>query len=673
MQIETESGGFTLKLAGKTLIRHTPDAPFLFVGIGEPRVDMHMGFFDIEDYIIEREALRHVRLTQAGTASQLKCSVDASGPPVVSIVITGDADRAALAFAATDPRVNRVWIRLLAEPGEHVWGGGEQFSYLDLRGRRFPLWVSEPGVGRDRTTFVSWQADRDGGHGGDWWMTYCPQPSFISSRRYGVHLDTTAYAAFDFRQATLHELEAWAVPGALELYAATDFAGLVAALSDRFGRPPPLPEWTDTGAIIGLKDGARSFERLDGIIEAGVHVAGLWCEDWAGIRQTALGRRLFWNWEWDPARYPDLPRRINELAERNIRFLAYANPYLNTEGPLFTEAEVGGHFIRNRAGDTYRVDFGGFNGGMVDLTNPDAAHWFIDRILKQNMLDMGVAGWMADFGEFVPADAVLHAGDPMLLHNAWPVLWAEVNARAVAEAGRSGDVLFFMRSGFAGAQHYCPLLWGGDQSVDFSRHDGLPSAICAALSSGLVGHPYHHTDVGGFMSLYGNRRTPEVMMRWVEMAAFTTVMRTHEGNRPEDNLQIDSSPALLSHFARMTRLFRAMAPYRRAVVAEASTRGVPMQRALFLGFPDDPAGYKVQHEFLLGPDLLVVPVVAEGARSWRVYLPAGADWTHLWSGATHRGGQEVTVAAPLGETPLFFREGSAFSALFRKLVEIAGD
>ncbi len=535
MQIETETSGFTLKLAGKALIRHTPDAPFLFVGRGEPKVEMHHGFFDIEDYVTERIALRHTRLVTTSGGWRLECSIDGAGPPVISVSITGDANRAALAFTGLDPRINRVWIRLLAEPGEHAWGGGEQFSYLDLRGRRFPLWVSEPGVGRDRTNFITWQADRDGGRGGDWWMTYCPQPSFLSSRRYAAHLDTSAYTALDFRHAAFHELEAWAVPTALEFHAAPDFAALVTALSDRLGRPPALPEWTDTGAIIGLKDGARSFERLERIIEAGVCVAGLWCEDWAGVRQTVFGRRLLWNWEWDPARYPDLPQRINELAARNIRFLAYTNPYLNTEGRLFAEAEAGGHFIRNHAGETYRVDFGGFSGGMVDLTNPDAARWFIDRILKQNMLDLGITGWMADFGEFVSPDAVLHAGDPMLLHNAWPVLWAEVNARAVAEAGRTGDVLFFMRSGFTGAQRYCPLLWGGDQSVDFSRHDGLPSAICAALSSGLVGHAYHHTDIGGYMSLYGNRRTPEVLMRWAEMAAFTALMRTHEGNRPKDN------------------------------------------------------------------------------------------------------------------------------------------
>ncbi len=658
MQLDQDAAGFLLSLAGRALIRHRPESPFLFVGRGEPMVAMHNGYFAIDECLTERTPLRHVAILPAEFGWRLDCRATASGPPVVTITLSGGEQDAALDFNATDPAINRVWIRLLAEAAEHVWGAGEQFSYLNLRGRQFPLWVSEPGVGRDRSTFVTWQADQDGARGGDRSSTYYPQPTFLSSRRYAAHLDTTAYTALDFRHPDFHEIEAWAVPAALELHAAPDFAGLVSALSDRFGRTPGLPAWTDTGAIIGLKDGACSFERLDRIIDAGVQVAGLWCEDWAGVRRTSFGTRLFWNWQWDPERYPDLPRRIVELGDRGIRFLAYANPYLNTEGALFAEAEALGLFIRDPAGGTYRVDFGGFSGGMVDFTNPDAARWFIERILKRNMLDLGISGWMADFGEFVPADARLFAGDPLLLHNAWPALWAEVNARAVAEAGLSGDALFFMRAGFTGVQRHCPLLWGGDQSVDFSRHDGLPSAICAALSSGLVGNPYHHSDIGGYMSLYGNRRTPELLMRWAEMAAFTAVMRTHEGNRPGENLQIDSSPALLAHFARMTRVFRTLAPYRRALVAEAAARGLPMQRALFQEFPDDAAGYAVQDAYLFGPDLLVAPVQTEGARTRRAWLPAGAGWTHVWTGASYEGGREATVPAPLGEPPVFFRHGS---------------
>ena len=664
MQLDQDATGFLLSLAGRALIRHRPELPFLFVGRGEPMVAMHNGDFAIEECLTERTPLRHVAICRRSSVGGW-----IAGPPHPGRRWSRSRSAAASKTRRliSTQRIRRSIVsgfRLLAEAAEHVWGAGEQFSYLNLRGRRFPLWVSEPGVGRDRSTFVTWQADQDGARGGDRSSTYYPQPTFLSSRRYAAHLDTTAYTALDFRHPDFHEIEAWAVPAALELHAAPDFAGLVSALSDRFGRTPGLPAWTDTGAIIGLKDGARSFERLDRIIDAGVQVAGLWCEDWAGVRRTSFGTRLFWNWEWDPARYPDLPRRIAELGDRGIRFLAYANPYLNIEGALFAEAEGLGLFIRDPAGGTYRVDFGGFSGGMVDFTNPDAARWFIERILKRNMLDLGISGWMADFGEFVPADARLFAGDPLLLHNAWPALWAEVNARGVAEAGLSGDALFFMRAGFTGVPRHSPLLWGGDQSVDFSRHDGLPSAICAALSSGLVGNPYHHSDIGGYMSLYGNRRTPELLMRWAEMAAFTAVMRTHEGNRPGENLQIDSSPALLAHFARMTRVFRALAPYRRALVAEAAARGLPMQRALFQEFPDDAAGYAVQDAYLFGPDLLVAPVQTEGARTRRTWLPAGAGWTHVWTGVSYEGGREVTVPAPLGEPPVFFRHGSGFEALF---------
>ena len=667
MILKHDASGFVLSLAGHVLIRHTPENPFLFAGRGEPSIRMHNGFYDIADFVSERVALRHVGIHESADGWHLECTGD-GGSPRLSATLSGDAAGLELVF---DPAssVNRIWIRLEAEPGEHLWGAGEQFSHVDLAGRRYPIWVSEPGVGRDDESWISFQARRDG-RGGEYWNTYYPQPTVLSSRGIAVHLDTTAYSAFDFRRPGYHEIECWAVPRHLAFHAAKEPSELVSQLSSRFGRPPALPGWTDSGAIIGLKEGARSFDRLDRIINAGVPVCGLWCEDWAGVRNTSFGTRLFWNWEWNPDRYPELPGRITALNDRGIRFLAYTNPYLNSEGPLFASAQQQGFFVRDQGGEPYKVDFGGFSGGMVDFTNPEAVRWFIDRILRGNMLDLGVSGWMADFGEFLPADAKLQDGDPLLLHNAWPVLWAELNARAIAEAGRTGDALFFMRSGYTGIQPHCTLLWGGDQSVDFSRHDGLPSAIRAALSSGLVGNPYHHSDIGGYMSLYGLRRTPELFMRWAEMAAFSSVMRTHEGNRPADNLQVDSSPQILGHFGRMARLFVALAPYRRALIAEAGTTGLPLQRPLFLHFPDDPFALPAEEAFLLGPDLLVAPVLADGAREWRAPLPAGADWTHLWTNETYAGGREQLVAAPLGQPPVFFRDGSDYAALFRSLPAI---
>ncbi len=156
-------------------------------------------------------------------------------------------------------------------------------------------------------------------------------------------------------------------------------------------------------------------------------------------------------------------------------------------------------------------------------------------------------------------------------------------------------------------------------------------------------------------------------MRWAEMAAFTPVMRTHEGNRPRDNLQIDQDPQVLAHFARMTRVYVHLAPYLKSLAAEASARGLPVQRPLFLHFEDDPRTYAIQDAYLYGPDLLVAPVWQAGKTEWTTYLPDGADWVHVWSGRAFAGGRDATVAAPFGEPPAFFRAGSAFADLFAGL------
>jgi alpha-glucosidase len=519
--------GFDLIVGGRLVLRNRPDMPCLFVGAGEARIDMHRGNFVIEDRITERAALRHVKIQRGDQVDKIAFAAGPGLPPRLVLTVISQEDGVVLGFSNSEAALNRVWLRVSAEPDEHVWGGGEQLSYLDLRGRRFPLWTSESGVGRDKTSPTTIRADREGKTGGDYWTTSYPQLTFLSSRKYALHVDTTAYAAFDFRAGAWHEIEIWAVPERIEIWARPSLAALVTALADRFGHQSPLPEWLYRGAIIGLKDGDRSFERVERIERAGARVSGLWCEDWVGLRKTSFGSRLFWDWRADERRYPGLASRIAALRERDIRFLGYVNPYLCADGSLFPEAAAAGYLATDDAGGAARVDFGEFDCGIVDFTNPEAAAWFAERVIGCNMLDAGLSGWMADFGEYLPVDVHLASGvDARLMHNRWPVLWAEVNARAIAIRGLTGEALFFMRAGFTGVQRHCPLLWGGDQCVDFSRHDGLVSVIPAALSVGLLGNAFHHSDIGGYTSLFGNVRTPELLMRWAEMVAFTPVMRT---------------------------------------------------------------------------------------------------------------------------------------------------
>lgn len=656
-----------LTIGEHCVVRHTAAAPFAFVGRGRGTMAMYRGNFDITERLDERSPLSVA--DKVGNTLHLRRTAGAA--PALSLRIEHAADRLVLHVIHAEAGINRVWFRLPALASDRVWGCGEQMSYLDLRGRRFRLWTSEPGVGRDKTTLVTHLADATGRAGGDFDSTNYPQPTFLTSRRLGVHLETTDYCVFDFSSKDFHELECWGVPQRLELYAAATLVDLVAVISARFGRQPPLPDWLYNGAVIGLKAGAASFDRLQRFLDAGVKVAAIWCEDWAGVRQTSFGTRLFWDWHWNPARYPDLPARIAALAAQGIRFMAYVSPYLCTDGALFPEAEALGLFARDSAGQTYKVDFGEFSCGVVDFTLPAARDWFARRIIRGNMLDIGISGWMADFGEYLPIDAVLANGDAMRLHNAWPPIWAGVNAQAVNEADQVGQVLYFMRAGGAGSQAVCPMLWAGDQSVDFSRHDGLRTVITGALSAGLLGNAFHHSDIGGYTSLFGNLRTAELIMRWAEMAAFTPMMRTHEGNRPDHNLQIDQDGAVMAHFARMTRVWVHLSPYLRHLVAEAQRTGLPAQRPLFLHFEADAGCFAVEDQYLYGPDLLVAPVHEAGRTEWSAYLPAGARWVHLWSGNAFAGGGRVVVSAPFGAPPVFWREGSPHAGLFALTAQAA--
>ena len=665
-----EGDTVTLRADGcaDALWRHTPEHPAIIVWRGEAEVLMDRGNFRLTDLAEPTVALRSAR--PCGVA-MVELAPEAGADAVIRLRVDGHR----LVIDALDPTCNRCTIRLPATADEQLWGCGEQLSYLALRGQRFPLWTSEPGVGRDPTREITRVMDAVAMAGGDYYTTNYPQPTFLSSAGYAVHVDCDAYQCFDFRHHDAHVLEAWAIPAALEFYVGEPVA-LVEQLSARFGRQPMLPAWAAGGAIIGLKGGDAGFARFEAMRAAGVAVSGLWCEDWCGIRETSFGRRLFWDWQWNPARYTDLPARIAALRAEGIGFLGYVNPYLAVDGPLYAEAKAAGFLARRLDRDEpYDVDFGEFLAGVVDFTNPAAAPWFAERIIGREMLDRGLVGWMADFGEYLPTNVRLHSGeDPMEAHNRWPVLWAAVNAQAVASRGRTGDALFFMRAGWTGIGAHCPLLWAGDQLVDFSRHDGINTAITAALSAGLVGNAWHHADCGGYTSVQGVVRTAELLHRWFDLTAFTPVMRTHEGNRPDVNLQVDSTASLLAHFARMTQLHAALAPYVLAAGDEAVRRGLPLMRPLFLHYADDRRCWTMQDQYLYGRDLLVAPVVSEGVESRDVYLPHD-EWLGLYDGAPVAAGWHH-VAAPRGMPPVFVRAAApmcaALLALGREHAAAAG-
>ena len=662
MKLINNLSDWGLERQGKTLLRSSASFPMIYVGCGRESVDMYRGNFKIEDYVIERRALSVTSFTAHPDGAVVEYGED------LSLRLVLDGDCAVLFFTQKNPAINRVWIRVPAEKDECCWGCGEQMSYFNLRGRHFPLWTSEPGVGRDKTTYVTWRSDVENKAGGDYYNTNFPQPTYVSSRHYYLHADTTAYADFDFRHEAFHELQFWEVPASIRIEAADTFLDLLTKETAFFGRQPELPDWVYNGLIIGVQGGnERSFGLLEKTLQHNIKVSGVWCQDWCGKRVTSFGKRLQWDWHFHPEMYPDLPAEIEKLHDRGIKFLGYVNPYLVEGGMLYQKGLEADVFARRSDGRVYLVDFGEFNCGVIDLTDPKAFNWFKDEVIRKYSLDIGIDGWMADFGEYLPTDdIVLHSGkSPMIEHNHWPALWAKCNYDAVSEAGKLGEVVYFMRAGFTGSQKYCTLLWAGDQSVDFSRHDGLCTVISAALSAGMSGCGLTHSDIGGYTSLFDNTRTKEVFLRWAEMAAFTPAMRTHEGNRPDTNFQYYDDEDCMNRLSRLVDIYTALAPMLKELVKENHECGIPVQRPLFLHHEDDPRCYTEQFEYLLGEDVLVAPVWQEAQTERSVYLPEG-EWIHLWSGNFFAQGDH-TVPALLGDTPVFYRKGSRWASLMEDI------
>lgn len=322
----------------------------------------------------------------------------------------------------------------------------------------------------------------------------------------------------------------------------------------------------------------------------------------------------------------------------------------------------------NKNSGVYRVDFGEFYCGIVDLTNPEAFNWYKNKI-KTNIIDLGIKGWMADFGEYLPVDCILHNGkDAKVMHNEWPVLWAKCNYEAVEESNKLGEIFFFMRAGAHGSQHYATSLWTGDQSVNWELHDGIPSVIPASLSTGILGNPFTHSDIGGYTSLHGNIRTKELFERWLEMNVFTSYMRTHEGNRPDENFQFYQSEETLKLMARMTSIRVDLKPYIKELIKEGSELGYPVQRPIFMHYEEDEVLYDLQYEYLFGSDILVKPVLEADKTFQKVYLPDDT-WIHMWTGREFTGKQIVKVECPVGYPPVFYRKESNYKNIFNLITD----
>jgi alpha-D-xyloside xylohydrolase len=278
-------------------------------------------------------------------------------------------------------------------------------------------------------------------------------------------------------------------------------------------------------------------------------------------------------------------------------------------------------------------------------------------------------GFKCDYGEdFIPnlgnARFPVAFADGMTSTTAgrlFPVEW-HATEHAVLDAAFPGDGLLIVRASSWGGATQADIIWPGDLDAQFEHQGdtlpggsiavgGLPAVLVDAQTLGVSGFPAFGSDTTG----YRGTPTRESELRWMEHTALTVVMQVYEDGTARLPWAIDNAAG--AEYQAMASLHQQLEPYNAILVRGSQVSGTATIRPLPLAFPQDTATFAVADgEYLLGPDLLVAPVITAGATTASVHLPPGS-WVHWWSDQVYTGPTDVTVQAPLGSPPLFARGG----------------
>jgi alpha-glucosidase (family GH31 glycosyl hydrolase) len=297
---------------------------------------------------------------------------------------------------------------------------------------------------------------------------------------------------------------------------------------------------------------------------------------------------------------------------------------------------------------------------LLDLTNPDANQWAADKM--RGLIDLGSDGWMHDYAEWLPTDAVMHGGDSIKFHNRYPVLWQQIARGVIDEKKDDRQRTFFVRSGWFGTPQIADVFWAGDQSTNFAKDDGMPSVITQGINLSVNGCPAYGHDISGYQSSLGTPATKELFWRWTALGAFSPVMRTHHGYQDALNHNLTTDPDTTDMWRRYAIEHVQLAPYLMAQAKKASEEtGLALFRGLFLQYPDEDTSWTIRDEFLLGDAILVAPVIEKDATSRKVWFPTETHWFPWTGGAAKEivsADRTEEIAAPLGEIPVFVRPGT---------------
>lgn len=367
------------------------------------------------------------------------------------------------------------------------------------------------------------------------------------------------------------------------------------------------------------------------------------------------GYRVF---TWNDKDYGKPGDIVAELGKSGFKVVTIIDPGVKEDAgySVYDEGIENGYFAKTPEGDVYVNAVWPGDAVYPDYGNPKVRSWWGDK--QQYLTNLGVRGVWNDMNEpasfkgELPPDVVFTDEDREITHAEMHNIYGHLMSKATYEGlvkadGRRPFVI--TRACYAGTQKYSTV-WTGDNQSLWSH---LQMAIPQLCNLGMSGLAFAGTDVGGF----GADCTAELLCRWVQVGAFSPLFRNHStnGTRRQEPWQFDQKTIDINR--KFIELRYRLLPYLYDLFYECENTGLPIIRPLVLHYENDAETWNLNSEFLVGENLLVAPVLEQGATKKLVYLPAG-KWYDFDTTKEYAGGQYYIVDAPLDTCPMFVKEGS---------------
>lgn len=550
------------------------------------------------------------------------------------------------------PNVAYFRLRPKIDAKEGLYGLGEAFDSVDNRGKIRPMQIESGAASEAGYT-----------------STHVPVPFVTGTRGWGFFVECPYPGVFDAAAAAPDAIEATFGTGlgskdgiVFHLFAADHPLDVAKRYYDATGYPRIPARWA-LGPWL-WRDENESQAQVIGDIAAmrslDLAHTGLWID-----RPYASGVNTF---DWNPKQFPDATAMIQKAHEQGLRVAIWHVPYVDEKDPatkaLLDEVKQKG-FLPSEVGLSLNKW-----GTLLDLTNPAAVAYWQGKLKAYT--DQGVEGYKLDYAEdVVPGLAGVRnrwrffdGSDERTMHSRYSLFYHRTYQETLPQEGS----FLLCRHGTYGDQVNVSVIWPGDLDATFDKAGdkvsngkesytavgGLPASVIAGLSLGPSGFPFYGADTGGYIHSPPDK---ELFARWFEQTALSTVMQI--GNNAstvawEKDPVTGFDDEMLGWYRTYTRLHLRLFPYEWTYAQSLRKDGRPIARPLGLAYPE--IGVHPDDTYLFGDHLLVAPVLARGVTSREVVLPPG-DWVHWWTGERFAGGKTITIAAPLGELPLFLRAG----------------